>query len=64
MGSLSRVNIDLSSFSGHAIQIRFRMVTCSHPAYGHNNNANFGADPGFGGFFVDDVIVSGETIMT
>jgi hypothetical protein len=30
--------------------------------YNHNNNYLIG-DPGFGGFFVDDVIVYGETIF-
>ncbi len=63
MGTLSRVNIDLSSFSGNAIHVRFRMVTCGHGLYEHNNNHNQ-ADPGFGGFYVDDVIVYGETILT
>ncbi len=63
MGTLSRVNIDLSSFSGNAIHIRFRTVTCSHTAYEHNNNHNQ-VDPGFGGFYVDDVIIYGETILT
>jgi len=63
MNTLSRVNIDLSSFSGNAIHVRFRMATCGHAAYEHNNNHNQ-VDPGFGGFYVDDVIVYGETIMT
>ena len=63
LGTLTRVSIDLSSFSGNAIQIRFRMATNGHALYEHSNNANQ-ADPGFGGFWVDDVIVYGETILT
>ena len=61
--TLTRVNIDLSGFSGNAIQIRFRMATNGHTDYEHSNNHNQ-ADPGFGGFYVDDIIVMGETILT
>ncbi|MCK5309143.1 MAG: hypothetical protein KAJ64_00685, partial [Thermoplasmata archaeon] len=67
LDSLTRINIDLTSFSGNAIQIRFRMATNGHDAYLHSNNDPiFGQnlDPGFGGFWVDDVIVYGETILT
>ncbi len=62
--SLSRVNVDLSSFSGNAIQLRFRVVTCDNAFYDNNNNNAPYGDPGFGGFYVDDVIVYGETILT
>jgi hypothetical protein len=64
-GSLSRLNLDLSSWSGSQIQIRFRVVTnnLDPSVYAHDNNANFGSDPGFGGFFIDDVQVYGETIF-
>lgn len=61
-GTLTRLNCDLSSFSGNAIMIRFRVVTTNHPLYAHDDNAASG-DPGFGGFWVDDVIVSGNTIL-
>jgi len=60
--SLSRVNADLSAWMGKQVYIRFRTVTCSHPLYLHSNNHRV-ADPGFGGFYVDDVIVHGETIF-
>ncbi|MDO9536719.1 MAG: CARDB domain-containing protein [Thermoplasmata archaeon] len=63
LDSLTRINIDLSSFSGNAIQIRFRVVTNSDPGYAHSNNANQ-VNPDFGGFYLDDVIVEGETILT
>jgi hypothetical protein len=62
LGSLTRVNVDLSSFSGNAIHIRFRVVTNSSPTYAHNNNGNQ-ANPLFGGFYIDDVMVMGETIL-
>ncbi len=64
LNTLTRVNIDLSSFSGNAIHIRFRMATNGHEDYLHENNLAQVLDPGFGGFWVDDVIVYGETILT
>ncbi len=63
IGTMTRVDINLSSFSGNAIVIRFRMITCGHPAYAHSNNLNQGIDPGFGGFYLDDVEVKGQTIL-
>ncbi|MCK4265945.1 MAG: hypothetical protein KAX31_01610, partial [Thermoplasmata archaeon] len=62
--SLSRLNIDLSAWIGNQILIRFRVVNNNFPdlLYRHNNNDNY-PDPGFGGFFIDDVIVYGETIF-
>lgn len=60
--SLSRVNADLSAWMGRQILIRFRVVTSNHQDYEHDNNHNV-ANPGFGGFYVDDVIVHGETIF-
>ena len=62
LGSLTRVNVDLSGFSGSAIHIRFRVITNSDPAYLHSNNHNQ-FNPGFGGFYVDDVMVMGQTIL-
>ncbi len=64
VGTLTRVKVDLSSYSGHAIQIRFRVVTCNHPDYEHNYHKPIIPDPNFGGFYIDDVIVMGETIRT
>jgi hypothetical protein len=63
-GTLNRLNIDLSAWSGNQIYIRFRMVSNNLPGYvySHNNNA-FSGDPGFGGFCIDDVNVYGETIF-
>jgi len=55
-GTLTRLNCDLSGWAGSVIQIRFRVVT-------RNDTVNHHADlgPGFGGFFVDDVTVTGNT---
>jgi hypothetical protein len=65
LGSLTRVNVDLSSFSGNAIQIRFRVVTNSDAAYLHYDTNYVFPDPldEFGGFYIDDVQVQGETIL-
>jgi flagellin-like protein len=63
--SLSRLNVDLSSFTGNAIMLRFRVV---------NNNINNDSPingyahyksntVGFGGFYIDDVTVTGNTIL-
>jgi len=62
--SLSRVNVDLTSFSGNAIQIRFRVVTCSHTSYAHDAGYAFPVGEEFFGFYLDDVQVYGETIIT
>jgi len=67
-GSLSRLNLDLSSWSGNQILIRFRVVTNNLDPfiYPHDNNHNYAfPDPldEFGGFFIDDVQVFGETIF-
>ncbi|MEW5937998.1 MAG: Ig-like domain-containing protein, partial [Candidatus Thermoplasmatota archaeon] len=58
-GTLTRLNVVLTPFAGNAIFLRFRVVNTNHPAYLHYD------DPaaGFGGFYIDDVIVHGETIQ-
>ncbi len=59
-GTLTRLNIDLSAYSGEAVQIRFRVVTTLvDPASAYEHYAD--DTVGFGGFWVDDVIVRGET---
>jgi hypothetical protein len=58
-GSLTRLNVDLSSFTGSAIMLRFRAVTNSNPLY----LAYKSPTVGFGGFFIDDVTVTGNTIL-
>ncbi len=52
---VTRLNVDLSDFRGEIIKIRFRVVT--NDVQGHYEDPN-----DTGGFFVDDVVVSGETV--
>jgi hypothetical protein len=58
-GSLTRLNVDLSAFTGNAIMLRFRVVTNANPAYMPYKSTTVG----FGGFYIDDVIVMGNTIL-
>jgi hypothetical protein len=53
--SLSRLNCDLSGWAGSVIQIRFRVVTRSD-AVNHYHSVT-----GWGGFYIDDVTVFGNT---
>ncbi len=55
-GTLTRLNVDLSAFSGNVILLRFRVVTTSASSYQH-----YDQDTGWGGFYVDDVVVKGES---
>jgi hypothetical protein len=59
-GTLTRLNCDLSDWGGNVIMIRFRMVTNNAANYDHYESSSVG----FGGFYVDDVVVSGETVHT
>ncbi len=60
VGSLTRVLTDLSDWSGNVIHIRFRVVNTNAGNYNHYMDPN----AGFGGFYVDDVMVTGETLTT
>jgi hypothetical protein len=53
--SLTRLNCDLSGWAGSVIQIRFRVIT-RNDAVNH-----FFTATGWGGFYVDDVTVFGNT---
>ncbi len=57
-GELSRLNVDLSDFSGNVILLRFRVVTCGANAYDHFEDGTLD----FGGFFINNVMVYGQTI--
>jgi hypothetical protein len=62
-GSLTRLNCDLSGWAGKVIKMRFRVITASdsNPFYG---NAHYQSPTaGFGGFFVDDVIIHGFSLQ-
>jgi len=60
-GSLSRLNVDLSGFSGETILIKFRMVTndIENPL----NYKHYDKDVGFRGFFIDNVMVTGKSLQ-
>ena len=60
VGTLTRVMVDLSDWSGNVIHIRFRVVDTNGSTYAHYEDPN----AGFGGFYVDDVMVTGETLST
>jgi hypothetical protein len=60
--SLSRLNVDITGWAGSVISMRFRVVTAS------DNNPDFrnhfeSAGVGFGGFYLDDVIISGFSLL-
>ncbi len=48
----------MNAFAGNVILIRFRVFTCS--ASGYNNYADPDTD---GGFYVNNVMVLGETLQ-
>jgi hypothetical protein len=54
--TMSRLSCDLSGWAGHVILIRFRVVTRTDIATHYESNA-----AGFGGVYVDDVKVTGNT---
>ncbi|MFO8109112.1 MAG: CARDB domain-containing protein [Thermoplasmata archaeon] len=56
--SLNRLSVDLSDFSGNVINIRFRVVTNTVMDNYEDDEADFQ------GFYVNNVIVSGETART
>jgi hypothetical protein len=56
-GTLTRLNVDLSAFRGNVILLRFRVVTTNAGTYQH-----YDKDTGWGGFYLDDVVISGESI--
>jgi hypothetical protein len=53
--SLTRLNCDLSGWAGSVIQLRFRVVTRADTVNHHH------AVTGWGGFYIDDVTVFGNT---
>ncbi len=57
VGGMIEVNVDLTDFRGYQILLRFRVCTTTEAGYAHY--ANGGYD---GGFYVDDVMIKGESI--
>ncbi len=58
-GDLDRLNVNLVEFAGRVIRLRFRVFTTNHGSYDHYEDNTVG----FGGFYVDNVIVRGRTIL-
>jgi hypothetical protein len=56
--TLTRLNTDLSGWSGRVVMIRIRVVTSNDPAFPHRNDS-----VAWGGLFVDDVKVKGTSIL-
>jgi hypothetical protein len=61
-GTLTRLSTDLSGWRGSVIQLRFRVVTSSDTNPFWSGNHYEDASAGFGGFYIDDVIIYGESI--
>ncbi|UCH88035.1 MAG: hypothetical protein JSV49_07130 [Thermoplasmata archaeon] len=61
-GTLTRLDTDLSGWRGSVIKIRFRVVTAvgGNPYWSGEHYDD--PDAGFGGLYIDDVIVYGESI--
>jgi hypothetical protein len=61
-GTLTRLLCNLSGWSGSVIIIRFRMVTASDTNPYFNGNHMENASAGFGGLFIDDVSIYGDSL--
>jgi len=64
-GTLTRLNTNLNAWAGKVIIIRFRVVIASddNPYYGGDHYQTDPASAGFGGFFIDDVMIYGESLI-
>jgi len=60
--TLSRLNVDISGWAGSVIQLRFRVVTASDSNPDFENHYEW-SGAGFGGFYIDDVIISGFSLL-
>ncbi|MFW6195715.1 MAG: CARDB domain-containing protein [Thermoplasmatota archaeon] len=61
-GTLSRLNVDLSGFSGETVMIRFRMVT--NNIQNDDNYAHYEDESAdFRGFYLDNVMVTGKSLQ-
>ncbi|MCK5559545.1 MAG: hypothetical protein KAJ51_03085, partial [Thermoplasmata archaeon] len=62
--TLTRLACNLSGWSGSVIMLRFRVITASdtNPYFGGNHTEN--DTVGFGGLFIDDVIIYGDSLLT
>ena len=63
--TLTRLNCDISGWTGKVILIRFRLVTASddNPYFGDKHCEWYGPGAAFGGFYVDDITVTGYSLL-
>jgi hypothetical protein len=61
--TLTRLMVNLSGWSGSVIKIRFRMVTASDGNPYFNGNHFENSTVGFGGLFIDDVTIYGDSLL-
>ena len=64
-GTLTRLNCDISGWTGNVIMIRFRVVTASddNPYFFGNHLEWYGPGAAFGGFYIDDITVTGASLL-
>jgi hypothetical protein len=60
--TLTRLNVDISGWAGSVIQMRFRVVTASDTNPDFGNHYEDGT-AGFGGIYMDDIIISGFSLL-
>ncbi|MCK5559974.1 MAG: hypothetical protein KAJ51_05250, partial [Thermoplasmata archaeon] len=62
--TLTRLNCNLTGWRGSVIMLRFRVITASddNPYFGANHIED--STVGFGGFYIDDVIIVGNSLLT
>jgi hypothetical protein len=63
--TLTRLNADISGWTGNVILIRFRVVTASddNPYFGADHYEWYGPGAAFGGFYVDDITITGYSLL-
>ncbi|MCK5561202.1 MAG: hypothetical protein KAJ51_11430, partial [Thermoplasmata archaeon] len=64
-GTLTRLNCDITGWTGNVILIRFRVVTASddNPYFGAQHYEWYGPGVNFGGFYVDDITITGYSLL-
>jgi hypothetical protein len=60
--TLTRLNVDISGWAGSVIQMRFRAVSASDANPDFVNHYEDGT-VGFGGIYIDDIIISGFSLL-
>ncbi|UCH88034.1 MAG: type IV pilin [Thermoplasmata archaeon] len=60
--TLARLNTDISGWAGNVVMLRFRVVTASDDNPDFSNHYEW-AGAGFGGIYVDDIIISGFSLL-